>query len=167
MAAIVFPYLPAVGDLWPLNPGEGNVTQYRWDGTKWVTQPVFISLGSENQKAYNQYQWPETIGTAGYQLTNDGAGNLTWAPSASVTFRVIDVLEPFDGSRLVFSLVTNGTTTPYSPDPVDNIVVFLGGVPQTPNVAYTVFGSTITFTEAPLLGTTFYAISTVPAAYTP
>jgi hypothetical protein len=42
-------------------------------------------------------------------------------------------------------------------------VVFLGGVPQIPVNSYTVAGDTITFTEAPLVGSTFYAISSVIA----
>jgi hypothetical protein len=53
--------------------------------------------------------------------------------------------------------------TPFTPVPSANIVVFLGGVPQQPNAAYTVAGSTITFTEAPLAGTLFYAISNILA----
>jgi hypothetical protein len=43
------------------------------------------------------------------------------------------------------------------------LIVFLGGVPQIPSAAYIVTPgtSTIQFLEAPLAGTTFYAISSV------
>lgn len=159
MAAIVFPYLPAVGDIYPPDPGDGNVTQYRWDGEKWVTVPVFISLGSENQVAYNQYQWPQTIGVAGDQLTNDGNGNLSWQPSAVPSLAILGLQQPFDGIRITFTLVDLGTGLPFTPFPSNNIVVFLGAVPQTPSEAYFVTGNQITFTEVPLAGTNFYAIS--------
>jgi len=161
MAAIVFPYLPAVGDLWPPNPGEGNVSQYRWDGDKWVTVPVFVSLGSENQRAYNSYQWPITIGDPGDQLTNDGSGNLQWSAAAVPSFAVLNVSEPFDGVKITFDLIDAASGAPFTPTPVENIIVFLGAVPQTPNVAYTVSGDRITFTEAPLSGTVFYALSSI------
>ena len=160
MAAIVFPYLPAVGDIYPPDPGDGNVTQYRWDGEKWVTVPVFISLGSENQVAYNQYQWPQTIGVAGDQLTNDGNGNLSWQPSAVPSLANLTLQQPFDGIRITFTLVDIATGLPFAPFPNNNIVVFLGAVPQTPTEAYFVNGDQITFTEVPLAGTNFYAFST-------
>lgn len=159
MAAIVFPYLPAVGDLYPPNPGDGNVTQYRWDGEKWVAVPVFVSLGSENQSAYNQYQWPLSIGVAGDQLSNDGNGNLSWRPAAVPTFTLLTLQQAFDGTRITFTLVNQANGQPFSPYPVDNIIVFMGAVPQTPVEAYTVTGNQITFTEAPLAGTNFYALS--------
>jgi hypothetical protein len=75
------------------------------------------------------------------------------------------LLEPFDGTQIAFTLVEAGTTTPFVPVPSTNLVVFLGGVPQIPFNAYAVTPttSTIIFTEAPLLGTTFYAISNVIA----
>jgi hypothetical protein len=49
--------------------------------------------------------------------------------------------------------------TAFTPTPVGNILVFLGGVPQIPGSAYTITGATIQFLGAPLAGTTFYAIS--------
>lgn len=159
MAAIIFPYLPVVGDIYPENPGEGNVTQYRWDGEKWIAVPTFVSLGSENQSAYNQYRWPQTIGVSGDQLTNDGSGNLSWQPAAVPTFTVLTHLEPFDGNAITFTLINQATGQPFAPFPVESIIVFVGAVPQTPNVAYTVSGNKITFTEPPLAGTVFYALS--------
>jgi hypothetical protein len=72
---------------------------------------------------------------------------------------ILALLEPIDGTRQAFTLVVAGTTNPFSPAPSTNIVVFLGGVPQIPTAAYSIFTNTITFTEAPLTGSTFYAIS--------
>jgi hypothetical protein len=160
--AIVFPVGPAIGDLYPADPGTSGVTQYQWDGGKWNAVPSVVSLGVQNQGAYNQYQWPSTDGTAGQQLTTDGAGNLLWDIPAAPSLQVLQLDRPFDGT-VAYTLYEFGTTTPFTPVPSTNIVVFLGGVPQIPNAAYTVAGATITFTEAPLAGTTFYAISNIVA----
>lgn len=81
--ALIFPYNPAIGDLFPINPGTSGVTQYEWDGEKWNAVPTSVSLGIENQRAFNDYQWPlndgpPNTGTPGYYLATDGAGNLNW-----------------------------------------------------------------------------------------
>ena len=161
MAALVFPPSPAVGQRFPANPGTSAISQWSWDGTKWNTVPVSVSLGSLNQAAYNDYQWPAADGTSGYQLTTDGAGNLTWTVKGNPSLQVIEVDAAFDGVQSVFGLVEAGTATPFTPTPSSNIVVFLGGVPQTPGFAYTIVANTIIFTASPLTGSTFYAISTV------
>jgi len=157
--ALVFPVGPAIGDLYPPNPGTPGVTHYKYDGAKWNAVLSTISIGTTNQGAFNQYEWPLTAGTAGYQLQSDGAGNLSWSAAANPSLEILSVLEPFDGIALSFTLVLTGTTTPFTPTPSNNIVVFLGGVPQIPVNAYSVVGNTIIFTEAPLAGSTFYAIS--------
>lgn len=161
--ALVFPAGPAVGALFPANPGTSGVSQYIWDGAKWNTVPTTVSLGSPNQGAYNNYQWPLTDGSPDQQLTTDGAGNLTWEVAAAPSLQILTVDRAFNGTDLAYTLWQYGTTTPFTPVPANNIVVFLGGVPQVPGSAYSVTGSTITFTEAPLAGTTFYAISNVIA----
>ena len=161
--AIVFPVGPAIGDLYPADPGTSGVSQYIWDGTKWNAVTSMVSLGVANQGAYNQYQWPLADGTANHQLTTDGSGNLSWEVAAAPSLQILTVDRAFNGTDLAYTLWQYGTTTPFAPVPSDNIVVFLGGVPQVPGAAYSVAGSTITFTEAPLTGTTFYAISNVIA----
>lgn len=161
--AIVFPVAPAIGTVYPADPGTSGVTQYEWDGTKWNAILSTVSLGVANQGAFNQYQWPLADGTAGYQLTTDGAGNLSWDVTSAPSLQILSLLEPFDGANVAFTLVEYGTVTPFTPVPSDNLVIFLGGVPQVPVAAYTVAGNTVTFTEAPLAGTTFYAISNVVA----
>lgn len=162
--ALTFPSGPAVGDLYPADPGTSGVTQYQWDGDKWNAVLSTISLGAANQGAYNSYTWPSTDGAPDEQLTTDGTGNLTWEVAAAPSIQVLQILPaelPFDGVRQAYTLVDSATLTPFTPIPSTNIVVFLGGVPQQPNAAYTVAGSTITFTEPPLAGTLFYAISNV------
>jgi hypothetical protein len=144
--ALVFPVGPSVGDLYPPNPGLPGVSQWQWDGTKWNAVLSTISLGSTNQGAYNQYQWPATAGSLNEQLTSDGLGNLSWSVPANPSLQVLSLLEPFDGVQTAFTLVRFGTTTPFAPVPSDNIVVFLGGVPQQPVSSYTTSGNTVTFT---------------------
>jgi hypothetical protein len=58
---------------------------------------------------------------------------------------------------LSFNLTISGA--PVAPSPSTNIMVFIGGIAQTPGLsqAYTVSGSVITFTTAPPAGATFYA----------
>ena len=167
--ALSFPVSPSVGQRYPVNPGTSGVTQYYWTGTKWNTVLSTVSLGVANQGAgvgvntFNSYNWPATDGAANYQLTTDGTGNLTWEVAAAPSIQVLSILPselPFDGTRQAFTLV-DSTLAPYTPVPSANIVVFLGGVPQSPGAAYGVSGSTITFTEAPLAGSLFYAITNV------
>ncbi len=162
--ALVFPTLPAVGTRYPADPGTSGVSQYEYDGTKWNIVTPLVSLGTQNQGAFNTYQWPALDGSSGQQLTTDGSGNLAWGAAAAPSLQLLSLDRPFDGSSAtgrVFTLYLFGTTTPFTPTPSDNLLVFLGGVPQIPGASYTVAGSSITFTEAPLLGTTFYAISSI------
>jgi hypothetical protein len=161
--ALLFPDTPTPGELFPVNPGTPGVTQYRWNNTKGVWDAVLntVSLGAANQGAYNTYQWPATDGTLNQQLTTDGAGNLAWGGSAIPSMQVLGLLEPFDGTNLSFTLIESGSTTPFTPVPSTNLVIFLGGVPQIPSAAYSVVGNTVTFTQAPLTGNTFYGISNV------
>lgn len=160
MAAILFPTSPSIGDLWPLNPGTSGVTQYRWDGVKWNAVLSTVSLGSPNQGAFNDYQWPATPGVNGRQLTTDGAGNLSWSNEADVSIQALGLSTNIDGISYTYTLVELGTTVFFTPTPSTNIVVFLGGVPQTPT-SYSVSGNQITFTDLPPAGTTFYAISNI------
>ena len=159
--ALLFPDTPTPGELYPANPGTPGVTQYRWNNTKGVWDAVFAAVSLGNQGAYNSYQWPLADGTLNQQLTTDGAGNLTWEVPAIPSIQVLGLLEPFDGTNLSFTLIESGSTTPFTPVPSSNIVIFLGGVPQIPSAAYSVVGNTVTFTQAPLAGTTFYGISNV------
>jgi hypothetical protein len=161
MAALDFPASPTIGTVYPADPGTSGVTQYKWDGAKWNVVPSVVSLGTANQGAYNVYQWPLADGSGGFQLTTDGSGNLSWAIPSSPSIQVLGLLEPFDGGNVAYTLVEAGTSIPFSPNPSTNLVLFLGGVPQIPTAAYSVTGNTVTFTEPPALGTTFYAISNV------
>ena len=159
--ALVFPTSPTVGQRYPVNPGTAGVTQYEYDGAKWNAVISTVSLGPTNQDAFNAYGWPNTDGTSGYQLTTDGAGNLSWSLEANASIQALGVTPLFDGVSSNYTLVELGTGTFFTPTPSANIVVFLGGVPQVPTVSYTVAGNQITFTDPPPVGTTFYAISNI------
>jgi hypothetical protein len=159
--ALIFPPGPTTGQLFPANPGTSGVSQWKYDGVKWVAVPTTISLGSPKQGAFNDYQWPATDGVAGRQLTTDGAGNLTWSGEADVSIQALGITPLCDGLSSTFTLVLYGTGTFFTPTPSTNIVVFLGGVPQIPTVNYSVTGNQITFTDIPPNGTTFYAISNI------
>jgi hypothetical protein len=160
MAAIIFPPAPVLGQKFPANPGTPGITQYQWDGSKWNAVLSTLSLGVTNQDAFNQYQWPNADGPAGYQLQTDGAGNLSWSLESNNSIQALGLDVPFDGVSFTYTLVKLGTTVFFTPTPSTNIVVFLGGVPQTPT-AYSVAGNQITFTSIPPVGTTFYAISSI------
>lgn len=86
----------------------------------------------------------------------------TWAPTTPPAttsyFRQIDDLGPlFDGFITSFQLQIGGV--PYTPSPSSNLMVFLGGIAQTPGLpySYTVSGNVIIFSVAPPAGTSFYA----------
>ena len=70
-----------------------------------------------------------------------------------------DISGGFDGLQKSFTLTIGGST--YSPVPPSNISVYVGGVPQIPGAgnAYTISGSTITFSEAPSADSSFYAFT--------
>lgn len=161
--ALIFPAGPTPGQLYPADPGTSGVTQYRWNNTKGTWDAVLsaVSLGTANQGAFNNYQWPATDGAAGYQLQTDGAGNLSWQLESNNNLQALGVSPLFDGVLDTFTLVELGTSTPFTPVPSSNIIVFLGGVPQTPGPlnAYVVVGNQIQFSTPPPTGTTFYAIS--------
>jgi hypothetical protein len=160
MAALNFPANPTDLQIFPL-PAVQGVGQWQWHATTetWEALPFYMQV---REGDYNNYNWPNTAGGAGNQLTTNGAGALSWFTAGSTPqFQLLGVLEAFDGLNAAFTLVQLGTTFPFTPVPSTNIAVFLGGVPQVPIAAYDVSTNTIIFTEAPLPGSTFYAISTV------
>jgi hypothetical protein len=92
-------------------------------------------------------------------LTVNAQGQITAATNGSnqaYHFATLDDISAgFNGTATTFNL-TIGTVA-YTPNPVSNIMVFVGGIAQIPTTAYTISGSQIIFTEAPLTGATFYA----------
>ena len=62
----------------------------------------------------------------------------------------------FNGTATSFTLKVNNVA--YAPEYVNAVLIVVGGIVQTPTSAYTISGSTITFTSAPPTGTSFYGI---------
>lgn len=104
--------------------------------------PAVLSTGSTGQVLTAN---PSTV--TGLAWTTFGIKNID------------DISASFDGTTVAFPLAIGGV--PYSPNPSTNIAVYLGGVPQIPGAsnAYTVTGSTITFTSAPPTSTSFYSFT--------
>ena len=161
MAALVFPASPTLNQRFPADPGTAGVSQWRWTGTRWDAIISTVSLGTTNQDAFNAYEWPNLDGPAGYQLTTDGTGNLSWDVRGTGNLIILALDVAPNGTQVSFGLIDVATSTLFSPNPSSNIVVFLGGVPQIPGAAYLIAAATITFTDAPPAGSTFYAISSV------
>jgi len=100
------------------------------------------------------------VGTNGQVLTaySAAATGVRWADPYAFKYVQFDDISPlFNNSTTAFQLRVNGAAT--APTPSTNIMVFLGGVAQTPGVsnAYTVSGVTIIFSAPPPAGATFYA----------
>lgn len=164
MAAYTFPTSPVNGQRYPANPGVSGKIQYQWNSTSEVWETVQSVVTTNNQTAFNSYVWPNPPVTDGYQLTTSEDGVLSWSPAATPVVKSLSLLQSFNGTLTQFTLVETGTSTPFSPTPSDNIIVFLGGVPQIKDAAYSVTGSVIDFTEAPSTGTIFSAVTLVNTA---
>jgi hypothetical protein len=93
-------------------------------------------------------------GSANQILKTDGSGNLSWIaqPVASIT---------------VDNYTGDGTTTAYTlsvtPTSINQTIVNYNGIFQLRASAYTISGSTITFTEAPLNGSKIEVTTTLGA----
>lgn len=70
-----------------------------------------------------------------------------------------DISSGFNGANTSFSLTISSIA--YTPTPSGNLMVFLGGIAQIPGDAYTVSGSTITFSDPPPASASFYATTVV------
>lgn len=88
----------------------------------------------------------------GLSISADGVASI--APGG--TFKVIDPIS-FDGINNAFAMQVGGV--PFLPSTPNSLLIFIGGVFQIPNVAYTTAAGVITFTEAPAAGLFFYGIS--------
>lgn len=157
MPAVVFPASPSLNQVYPAGAGTSNVSQWKWDGSKWNTVPVFIR--SNNQLAYNNYVWPDTKSSEeGFQLTDKlGNGTLTWDVPGGPFIYLDDISSQFNGTNNIFTLTEAGV--PFSLAPTENIIIVLGGIVQTPGLSYTLSGPQITFASAPAAGAAFVGIS--------
>ena len=68
-----------------------------------------------------------------------------------------DISASFNGSLTAFSMTVSGAA--YTASQASQMIVSVGGVLQEPEGAYTVGGSTITFTSPPASGADFFAVA--------
>jgi len=114
--------------------------------------------GSVNvQQALQDTVYSVTSSTLTVTQTPVGQVTIEAPPQLYHYTQLDDISVLFDGVTTSFFLTISGTL--YAPNPVGNLMVFLGGVVQIPGAgnAYTISGSSITFNSAPEPGTTFYA----------
>lgn len=69
---------------------------------------------------------------------------------------VDDISSSFDGNTVTFNITKNSISK--TPVRAENFLVSIDGVFQEPYESYSVLGSTVTFTEAPLAGSSFFGI---------
>lgn len=106
------------------------------------TDSIIVPSGTTSQRPSN--------GTAGMLRFNNQSNNLEfynpstndWTGTGSVFTIASDDQFTGDGSTLAFTLSQSGTT--------NSTLVSINGVTQLPLTAYSVSGTTLTFTEAPL-----------------
>ena len=113
------------------------------------------------------------VPTVSYTLSGDQI-TFSEAPAAGATFYAttvgtgsglttyhitpIDTISPlFNGTATAFDIRINNAL--YTPSPASNLMVFVGGIAQTPILSYNIVGSQIIFTEAPETNADFYATS--------
>jgi hypothetical protein len=104
------------------------------------TNSMVVPVGDQNQRPD-----PAQVGMLRFNTDDDSVEfytNINGWKSAAQDFTLI-ASETFTGSgySTVFTLATPQTT--------DSVIVSLNGVVQIPNLAYTVSGTTLTFTAAP------------------
>jgi hypothetical protein len=78
------------------------------------------------------------------------------APKLGQNREVDDISSGFNGSTTAFTLQVGGSNA--SPGSANNILVSVNNAILNPNTAYTVNGSTITFTSAPTNGQAFFGL---------
>jgi alpha-tubulin suppressor-like RCC1 family protein len=105
--------------------------------------PDNSSTGDEyyDTNAGFNYEWNGTV-----WITKDLA-------TVNNTREIDDISSGFDGSDTTFTLQINGVNI--VPSKVQQLIISVGGVMQNPGDDYTVSGSTLTFTNAPLSGLSF------------
>jgi len=83
------------------------------------------------------------------------------APTVGFVAKLQDITSGFNGSTTTFQLALppGGSIYYYSPGSDQQLIVSLGGVIQSPGTDYTVSGSQITFTTAPVASLTCFIVA--------
>ena len=83
------------------------------------------------------------------------------APTVGFVAKLQDITSGFNGSTTTFQLAIppGGSIYYYTPGSAQQLIVSLGGVIQSPGTDYTVSGSQITFTTAPVASLTCFIVA--------
>lgn len=128
-----------VGELGGVKAGNG--VSISTDGSVNLKPPTQLFLGGVKQGE-------------GINIASDGAISV----GVGATYTMLDSLAPsFNGSRTSFQLTVG--QVPYTPGSVKGLLIFIGGVAQTPLEAFSLSGSTVTFTSAPPTNASFFGLS--------
>jgi hypothetical protein len=92
---------------------------------------------------------------AGPGIVIDPDGTIKLADGPSGVVRIDPIT--FNGTQTNFQLLSGGQ--PFTPENSTYLLVVVGGITQPSPDAYTVNGSTLTFTNAPPAGASFYGIA--------
>jgi hypothetical protein len=126
---------------------------------------LFIFLGGVDQTPGSAFTWNPTTSTITFSeapvagTTFDGRAiiNLSLPALPSIPVGIADISPQFNGTQITFAL-TDSQGNSVSPSDAFSILVVLGGVVQPASSAYNIVNNQISFTEAPLTGTSFYAV---------
>jgi hypothetical protein len=103
---------------------------------------MLLPKGTTGQRPSNATGGMIRYNTLTNQLEFYNAGTASWSGTGSVFTIISDDQFTGDGTTTNFTLSQSGTT--------NSTLVFINGVSQLPLSAYTVSGTTLSFTEAPL-----------------
>lgn len=139
---------------------DGSRTQFPLKvggGTQTVTQPanLFIVLGGILQPSPSTFTVinnEEIKFTAAPPTGTQFSGRL-FIPNGQSFQQLDDISPQFNGVLTTFPLRVGGQA--YQPASAASLFVAVGGILQTPNIAYTVSGSNIVFSSPPVNGLTF------------
>jgi len=126
---------------------------------------VAISVSGTGKLKLNGLNWPSADGTTDYVLKTDGSGNLSWAAQTGggggggSTASMVSQDFTGTGSQTAFTLST-------APVNINYTMVSIDGVFQNRTSAYTVSGTTLTFTEAPALNAAIEVTTLISGALT-
>ena len=77
-------------------------------------------------------------------------------PSIGSFLKLDDITSSFNGAQTVFNLTSS--SVPVLPGTARNLIISIGGVLQEPEAAYTINGTTLTFTGAPAATQPFFGV---------
>jgi len=106
------------------------------------TDSIILPSGSTAQRPSNGVAGMFRYNNNTNQLEYYSAGSSSWVSSSGAYTTVSEDSFTGDGSTVAFTLSQSGTT--------NSVIVSVNGLVQIPITAYSVSGTTLTFTEAPL-----------------